>query len=298
MHLQLKQVHEKTQDLARRKTAERARRNILEKRAEDCLIKLFSDTSAEGSSNQASALTSTSQASAQEKPRVPPETSQKPPIGPVTSSMSGGVASSSAHEKTALKVNSPRQVHSALISKAISLRLALNKVRYAKATLNSANRRLFGRESGLNLRRKSAKTQALSLDVRQDLSDMDISTDGEETEKRNKQFSENTEVVDMLVSPGSSLSLPETDLMNTPSEGSNENVDQNARCNKNIVGFESYYEDILVDVNGTSTKSNRSSIARETASNKNHETRSNEHHTSRNILKDYVSPLSGLNVFR
>ncbi|XP_034240460.1 uncharacterized protein LOC117644886 [Thrips palmi] len=283
MHLQLKQVHEKTQDLARRKTAERSRRNVLEKRAEDCLIKLFSDSSAENlkSANQAPAPSL--KASAQEKLRVAPGAIQVK--SPATGSTSDAL--SSVHGKTSL------QVDPALISKAISMRLASNKIRSAKATLNLANKRLNTRKSR---KFKSSNKQAPSLDIRQYSSDMDISTDGEEAEKKSKNCSGNTDVVDMLVSPGSSLSAPETDPVNTPSEGSSENVCQNAASSRNIVGFESYYDDIPIDINATNTR-DPPSVGKE-ASHKKHATGNDKTlASSRNFLKDYVSPLNGLNVF-
>lgn len=292
MHVQLKQVHEKTQDLARRKAAERSRRNVLEKRAEDCLIKLFSDASAETLeiSNQAPAPAPASKAPAR-KPQLARGTNQQAPVGSVTNSTSASAQSSSGHGKTMLTVNYSHQVNPALISKAISLRLALNKVRYAKATLNLAKKHSFERKLRLKSKKKNLNSEVLSLDVRQELSDMDISTDGEETEKRNKHSTENTEVVDMLVSPGSSLGPPEADPVNTQSEGGAETVEQNGRCNENIAGFEYFCDNIFVDAIGTKSKGDLSSVAKETAIGNNKPLM-----TSRNVLKDYVSPLSGLNV--
>ncbi|KAK3912882.1 Glyceraldehyde-3-phosphate dehydrogenase 3 [Frankliniella fusca] len=296
MRLQLKQVHEKTQELAKRRTTEQAKKRLLEKRAESCLIKLFSETqnpvvdkgvknshssivplSPLQNSKEGKSTVSCVQISASQRKTEIPES-----LAQLRSAHSETHATST--KNCATSASTIPHINSALISRAVSYRLALNKVRSAKTVLNTAvkKRLLDKNRKGFTTKRLELRTKSASQNsvVKDDLSDMDISTDGEEPGKKSKDASGNTDVVDMSVSPDTSLSPPVTE--------------QESYLGKNIKNME------VCDANKNTAETvqvNKQTSSRLLAKNIPKNVVMNSAKTSKNVLKNYVSPLGGLSVF-
>lgn len=306
MRFQLKQVHEKTQDLAKRRTTEQSRRGTLEKRAEHCLIKLFSDTKG----NKGNTTKSSGQAMVTSSSVLKDEKSLKPSTGTNVSkcdptrqgklpdhekmlSVSSEINNSiSVTAETSSKIeDSAPQVNAALISRAVSFRMALNKVRSAKAILNFSKRKHIFEKRNKNVKRFCSNTRSEDQG-RHELSDMDISTDGEEAERRN--ILGNTEVVDMSVSPDASSSPLHVEIGTSVSllgSKSNRGIGQ-----INLKPVDGTKPPIAESSNNESdTQGSKQKIERSSSVNK---PGNNAHSLSKSVLKDYISPLGGLNVFR
>lgn len=306
MRLQLKQVHEKTQELATRRTTEQAKKHTLEKRAESCLIKLFSDSQNSlvdkgvvKTSGPSSVPSSPTKICKQGKLNAPTQSilvlSSK---NKIESSKTEGTSTVSKSETTPAvsseisptTTNPLPQLNSAITSRAVSCRLALNKVRSAKSVLNCAGKKRLLEKKG----KKSLKQLGFSSRVaNQDLqfkgdSDMDISTDGEEPGKKSKEICGNTDVIDMSVSPDTSLSPPVIERESSEPYSFHE-IDSNMKVvtaldeTKTTSGESLSDKHIIPQVMAKHVPQNQIISSAQTA--------------SKNVLKNYISPLGGLSVF-
>lgn len=344
MRVQVKQVHEKTQELARRRTAEQSRKYTLERRAEVCLVKLFSDSKTSSTVKPINGRTK------DQVPAVPSEAktlkesgnSQRlHPQGQGVDKLNSAVipptkvpdSNNSIATKSTAVTSSPQL--SSVISRAVTCRLALNKVRSAKATLNSASRKRFcekrGRPSAKRICSKtrlriedcnddlsdmdissneikikgSPNRRVANEDFRHDLSDMDISTDGEDVERRMKD-TENTEVVDMSVSPDTSPSGNEKDSSDRNERFRTKKNLKRGNSLKELVLSEGAILKVNCSEDSGSSVVHRPSHSGKAATNQLKSQKSCHpiglraevpHAAPESVLKKYISPLGGLNVF-
>lgn len=321
MRLQLKQVHEKTQDLAKRRTTEQSRNSLLEKRAENCLSKLFSGTkgvnNAKGNNtkpnNQAPVQPPSS--IVQKKvtvniqplqPACSPRKQRKLIAGEIENLSSEASNPPTPSKGISKAVTCSTSVRSALVSRAIQYRMALNKIRSAKSVLNSSKRKNSVIQKKKRLVQKICSvTKFQDQHSRQDLSDMDISTDGEEVEKRNMRG--NMEVVDMSVSPDASplhvdigrsqnlvencIAPPTRNLKTGISLGISVLKPETSAPDKSLTKVSLANVLPPLTVEKITYPENGRTLSQCKAEN-------SEVRSLPKVLKDYVSPLEGLNVFR
>lgn len=308
MRLQLKLVHEKTQDLAKRRTAERARKNVLEKRAGDCLHKLFNDSkrvniaavnspkvSALGTVSHSKALTKeskleTAQASMSQVKQPTLNTQSSSELPKPSSLFNPSATSTETQSSSTLTLNISPKANSAISARAVNNRLALNKVKSAKAVLKLAQTKHRIKKSRNGHCKRMYLKSRTDEDSKHDLSDMEISTEDEEADIKGKGVSGNLDVVDMSVSPDTSLSPLDTEreVVSLPNE-----QDCTIQVISTDSGPESSSERWKLPVPcSVSISPMEDPIA------SNGEQRQFSKPSGKGVLKDYVSPLGGLSVFR